>query len=200
MPQKPNTCRSQRPSPDGISRSQMPSRPNSCAVSSSSSWRAARAASARWRVTSASVQTMRPATRAEWTSTQNGSPAGPRNCEHAAVGALRAEHRARTTAAPRSPCAARDREVEQRRRRSAGDSRSRRRSAALAQTKRAGRVGQREHVAAAARRTPAAARPAAPRRPGSCAASVMPGRGPCRASGDFRLPRPGARACRSSRR
>ena len=32
--------------------------------------RAARAARARWRVTSASVQTMRPATRAEWTSTR----------------------------------------------------------------------------------------------------------------------------------
>jgi hypothetical protein len=44
------------------------------------SWRAARAASARERVTSARVQTIRPPpTRVQWASTQNASPAGPRN-------------------------------------------------------------------------------------------------------------------------
>ena len=52
-PQKPNTCRSQRPSPDGMRRSQRPRRPNSWAMSSSSPWRRAWAARKRVELTSA---------------------------------------------------------------------------------------------------------------------------------------------------
>ena len=64
-PQKPNTCRSQRPSPDGIWRSQRPSRPNSWAVSSSSPWRRACVARKRVALTSVKVQSRRSPSRVD---------------------------------------------------------------------------------------------------------------------------------------
>ena len=78
-PQKPKTCLSQRPSPDGILRSQRPRRPNSWAVSSSSPWRRAWLARKRVELTSVKVHRMRAPSRLARASTQSAAPSAARS-------------------------------------------------------------------------------------------------------------------------
>ena len=118
--------------------------------------------------------------------------------QHAAVGALRAEHAANDSRAsePALPGIVKS---SKRRRRAGRHSRSRRRSA------RWPRRSCRSHRSAracrgCARRTPAAARRDSAARPGSSRRVGHAGAGPHRLASGLGLRRPGARACRSSRR